>query len=177
MTTYLILFRGINVGGKNLLPMKELKLLLASEFGDIETYIQTGNLVLKSPEEPLKIAAIIEEKVNSKFGFKPKVMALNEGFLRDAISANPYQEAEGKMVHFYFCENTPSFDFDSAAQLAANAEQYELIGNVFYLFAPNGIGRSKLAAKVEKLLAVPATARNLNTVQKLQTMIDTFNQK
>jgi uncharacterized protein (DUF1697 family) len=54
--------------------------------------------------------------------------------------------------------------------LKSATEAYKLLGRVFYLHAPDGIGRSKLASAAEKKLGVTTTARNLNTVRKLLAM-------
>jgi uncharacterized protein (DUF1697 family) len=79
---------------------------------------------------------------------------------------------EGKSLHFFFLASTPAKpDLDALAKLKSSSEEFKLGKNVFYLHAPDGIGRSKLAAKVEKALGVPATARNWNTVSKLMVMV------
>ena len=168
MGIYILLFRGINVGGKHRLPMKELKSLLLSEgYGDVKTYIQSGNVVLRAESDPSKkIAAAVE----STFGFKPATLAIERTHFEKAIEMNPYSSFEGKIVHFYFCTETPNLNRKKLDALAANGEEYELNDSVFYLHAPNGIGRSKLVAKIELCLGVRATGRNLNTVLKLQGM-------
>jgi uncharacterized protein (DUF1697 family) len=79
----------------------------------------------------------------------------------------PYQGFEGKFVHFYFCKEAPKIDKTKLLALTTETECYELIDNVFYLHAPDGIGRSKLVANIESCLGVPATGRNLNTIKKL----------
>ena len=84
----------------------------------------------------------------------------------------PYQEFEGKMVHFYFCAISPTPDTERMDALLANGEQYTIQGDVCYIHAPNGIGRSKLVAKIESCLGVPATGRNWNSVQKISKMLD-----
>lgn len=173
MQTFIALFRGINVGGNNILPMKSLSALLeANGFEDVKTYIQSGNVVLKADSAD---SNHIAELVNKEFGFSPKVMLLSVGDLQNALSSCPYlvvdgKESEGKAVHFYFCESEPGLDSlrsEKLDSLCAESEQFSLIGSVFYLFAPDGIGRSKLAAKVEACLGVGVTARNLNTVRKV----------
>jgi len=90
--------------------------------------------------------------------------------LRNAAAANPFPSAtnEPKSLHLYFLAETPQNpDVQALNQLKSDNESFKLIGKVFYLHAPDGIGRSKLAARAEKLLGVQATARNWNTVAKL----------
>ena len=167
--TYVVLLRGINVGGKNLLPMKTLSALLSDHgFQAVKTYIQSGNIVLKAHTNPgASIAMLIEEH----FGFTPEIMALSQESFHTAVKNNPYSAYEGKYVHTYFCQSLPTIDHDKLTKLASNTEQYQLIDKVFYLYAPDGIGRSKLVAKIEQCLAVPATGRNLNTINKLIEML------
>ena len=169
MNTYIVLLRGINVGGNNLLPMKELKVLLEnSGFGDVRTYIQSGNIILNYSNNPEND---ISSLINSKFGFEPKVLTLSKNEFNSAVSNNPYQEYEGKVVHFYFCKESPKLNSEKLESVVADTENYKLIGNVFYIHAPEGIARSKLIVNIEKCLGVTATGRNLNTVNKLSTML------
>ena len=168
MNTYIILLRGVNVGGKNILPMKELKALLESGgFKNVKTYIQSGNIVLMSTKNPESdIGALIQ----AKFGFTPEVLVLSTRELDSLVSNNPYQEKEGELVHFYFCKEAPKVNSTKLEALASDTEHYEIVGNVFYLHAPNGIGRSKLVASIKTCLGVSTTGRNLNTINKLQEL-------
>jgi len=166
---YIILLRGVNVGGKNLLPMKELKLLLESGgFESVETYIQSGNIILMGIKNPENDIGIL---IKDKFGFIPELVVLSENEFNLSISNNPYQEYEGKAVHFYFCKETPKMDVAKLEKLNSESENYELVGNVFYLHAPEGISRSKLVANIESCLGVSATGRNLNTINNLEKMV------
>lgn len=169
MKKFIILLRGVNVGGNNFLPMKELALHLEkSGFDNVETYIQSGNVVLMSDRRPDNGLAVL---IHDEFGFTPEVLVLNENEFNSSVSNNPYKGYEGKFVHFYFCKEPPKLDTSKLETLALESERYTLVGNVFYLHAPDGIGRSKLVAKIEACLGVPATGRNLNTVNKLNAMI------
>ncbi|PKI16850.1 DUF1697 domain-containing protein [Colwellia sp. 12G3] len=169
MKKYIILFRGINVGGKNLLPMKELVPLLENSlFKDVSSYIQSGNLVLKSASEPAEAIARI---VLDSFGFSPDIFTLNAAEFATALTHNPYQAFEGKFVHFYFCHHSIELNQEKMAKYLAESEEYLLKGKVFYLHAPDGIGRSKLVANIEACLGQPATGRNLNTANKISTML------
>ena len=169
MKTYIVLLRGVNVGGKNLLKMKELKQLLEdSNFANVKTYIQSGNIVLSSPKKPNDI---ISELIKTKFGFLPTVMSLSEKEFNTAVSNNPYKNYEGKFVHIYFCDTKPKIDPSKLQKYTSKTERHTLVDNVFYIHAPDGIARSKLVANVESCLGVSATGRNLNTVNKLTEMI------
>ncbi len=167
LVTWIALLRGVNVGGHGKLPMAELrKLLTELGYSQVRTTIQSGNVVLKSESAcAQKIAGAIEQQ----FGFRPDVIVLSEIEFRTAAEANPYAES----THFYFLDQTPEApNLAKLTELKASDEQFSLLDKVFYLHAPAGIGRSKLAARAEKLLGVAATARNQRTVAKLLEMLE-----
>ncbi len=172
---HIALFRGINVGGKNILPMKDLRTLL-EQFGaqSVKTYIQSGNAVFTSEDEnAARWTHRIRAAVTQAHGFEPTVILLSGSALDQSISSNPFPEAEAepKRLHLGFLEKTPaSANLDKLEHLRTGRERYQLTGNCFYLHAPDGIGRSKLAAGAEKAIGVPMTVRNWNTVVKLQKL-------
>ena len=175
MSTFVALLRGINVGGKNVLPMRELASdLRALGLENVRTYIQSGNAVFEvtgsvSKTLPVKIAARIEER----HGFRPQVLIRSSDELQTAVDANPFPEAESnpKTLHvFFLASEVPSPDVASLDAAKSPSERFVLGDRVFYLHAPNGVARSKLAANTEKYLGVPVTARNWRTVQKLLDM-------
>jgi uncharacterized protein (DUF1697 family) len=89
------------------------------------------------------------------------------------MRSNPLPEAESepKTLHLYFLAAPPERpDLDALEGIKGDRERFVLGDGVFYLHAPDGIGRSKLAANIEKLLGVPATARNWRTVHKVMEM-------
>jgi uncharacterized protein (DUF1697 family) len=172
MATWIALFRGINVGGKNILPMKELTRELEKlGYTGIETYIQSGNVVFQSPRAKAgTLARRIGEAIAKSHGIQSRIIVLSAKQLEDAAASNPYPEAEGdpKSLHLSFLAHAPeSPDLETLNQLKSGSESFTLLGDVFYLRAPAGIGRSKLAARAEKALGVAATARNWRTVTRL----------
>ncbi len=168
MQTYVMLFRGINVGGRNILPMKELKSLLETKgYKNVKSYIQSGNVLVDSHEKPDDSVRLA---IQSKYGFDPNIMIFEIAELETLLKRNPFSSDVGKSIHFFFCENKPNPEWEKLEQLASATERFELKGNVFYLYAPDGIGRSKLAGKIEALLGVATTARNLNTVSRIIEM-------
>lgn len=153
--------------------MKELIVLLKDMgFENIQTYIQSGNVIFQSKEKAgPEDAAEIRGRVFEKKGFKPQVLILSAAALQSAVENNPFDTSYGKALHFFFLESAPKQPkIEELASIKANSEEFELCGEVFYLYAPDGTGRSKLAAKVEKKLGVPVTARNWNTVNKLVSL-------
>lgn len=169
MKTYVALLRGINVGGKGLLQMKELVAILES-LGclTVRTYIQSGNAVFEHKEsEAGKLAGKISAAIEKKRGFAPHVLVLDAKELKRAVDGNPFPEgaAEPKSLHLFFLDSKPAKStLKSLDALKSATERFELLGNWFYLHAPDGIGRSKLAASVERHLKVPVTSRNWRTV-------------
>ncbi len=175
MTTWIALFRGINVGGHNILPMSELRDALESlNLENVRTYIQSGNVVFTAKKHLSKtLSTRIAARIEQRHGFKPHVLILSTDQLANAIESNPFPqaEAEAKTLHLFFLGSVASeADIESISQRKSPSERFHLTDHVFYLHAPDGIGRSKLAASVEKLLGVTTTARNWRTVQKLWEM-------
>lgn len=171
MKTWIALIRGINVGGRNKVPMRDLiKLMEGNGFSNVRTYIQSGNVVFdKSAQSGDKISDLIEKG----FGFRPAVFILSAEDLKIAAMNNPYDPDQGKAVHFFFCDSVPDkVDYELLETLRTGSEEYKLVDKVFYLHAPDGIGRSKLAEKMDRAFkGVTMTARNLNTINKLLDMV------
>lgn len=176
MNTSIALLRGINVGGANALPMKDLVSVL-EELGcsNVRTYIQSGNAVFTSPHDDHgRLGERISDAIESRFGFRPHTMVLSLEQIEKAAERNPFPEAvdDPKTLQLYFLGGeAPNPDLDGLAALRANDERFLLDGQVFYLHAPSGIGRSKLAAGVERALGVPVTARNWRSVMKILEMV------
>jgi uncharacterized protein (DUF1697 family) len=171
MSTYVALIRGINVGGNQMLPMKDLvKLMEKNACTDVRTYIQSGNVVFCSTSDAASVAKRLSSAIEKGHGFEPRVLVLTAAELAKAAAANPFPEAEQdpKTVHLFFLAARPTkADLKGMDALKTRTERYALKGTVFYLHTPDGFGTSKLAARVEKLLGVEATARNWRTVGKL----------
>ncbi len=175
MNTYIALLRGINVGGNNKLPMKELVTVLA-ELGlrNVKTYIQSGNVVFQSDRaDTAALSAEITAAIRKSHGFAPYVLLLDAQAMQAAIAANPFPagEAEPKSLHLFFMDVTPQkINWETLERLKAPNERYQLLDNVFYLHAPDGIGRSKLAEAIGKGWGVNITARNWRTVITIMAM-------
>lgn len=175
MQTWIALFRGINVGGHNILPMADLVAELQSlNLRSVRTYIQSGNAVFESSARSAgSIGKRVAKRIEETHGFRPQVLLLKDTELADVIAKNPYSDSklDPKTVHFFFMDDLPiDPNIDDIEDAKAASESFTIMGRVFYLHAPDGIGRSKLAAKAERLLGVPTTARNRRTVRKLFDM-------
>ena len=169
---YIALIRGINVGGSHLLPMKDLKLLFEQHGCDeVKTYIQSGNVVFRSTDANAgRLARRVTAAVAKARGFEPRLLVLTRRELERAAAGNPFPQADDNpaSVHLFFlAEAAKSADVTSMNALKTATEQFALKGRVLYLHTPDGLGSSRLAARVERLLGVDATARNWRTVTTL----------
>ena len=174
MRTWIGLFRGINVGGHNKVPMKDLvTLLVGLGFERARTYIQSGNVVFRGSGTAAALSEDIGAAVSRRFGFRPFLVLLDAKQLARAVAANPFPAARARpqSLHLWFLERAPgSARLKPLETLRAASEKVALRGKVLYLCAPQGIGRSKLAARAESLLGVAGTARNWRTVTQLLAM-------
>jgi len=169
---YVVLLRGINVGGHHSLPMKDLREILQSlGYEGVRTYIQSGNVVLTagSPPDGTAISAAVEER----FGFSPRVLVIPGPVFEAVAEGNPYEDdvSDPKHLHISFLAGPASPDLDAMKARQGPNERYTLTADALYLHAPEGIGRSKFAADAERLLGVEATGRNLNTVRRIAEML------
>jgi uncharacterized protein (DUF1697 family) len=177
MQTYIALLRGINVGGHHKLPMKELRTLLENlGLQNIRTYIQSGNVVFQGQEKDRsRLAKQISAEIKKDHGFEPDVQLLTAEEMEKAMQSNPFPEGEPepKSLHLFFLAAVPTQpNLEAIDALRTENERFALIDKVFYLHAPDGIGRSKLAEKFGKYMGVSMTARNWRTVSKIMEMVE-----
>jgi uncharacterized protein (DUF1697 family) len=175
MNIYIALFRGINVGGKSSLPMKELVAILA-DLGAVrvKTYIQSGNAIFQIAEEnAFQLSNLISKEVDQRRGFAPHVLVLTLAGIEKAMAENPFHAAESEPsnLHLGFLASKPeNVNLAKLESLRKASEKYHLTDRVFYLYAPEGVGKSRLATNSEKILGVPMTDRNWKTVQKIREL-------
>ncbi len=179
MTTgpFAALLRGINVGGRALIPMAGLRTALAEAgLADVTSYLQSGNLIVPDPPDvPESTAALIEKVIADHFENRVKVMIRTGGQMTDVIARDPFSGSgvEPKLRHVVFLERAPT-----ATQVAgldperSPSDRFEVSGSEVYVEYPDGSGRSKLdLAYFEKVLGLSGTARNWNTVAKLADLL------
>lgn len=178
MTTCVALLRGINVGGKHSLPMAELRELLTGlGCEDVKTYIQSGNAVFNTAAKQPALAAEITAVIDGKYGFAPTVLVLTLDDYQRILDANPFPDAvaEPKSIHVGFLTYEPADpDLDAIESLRSPTERYRLLEGAFWLHAPDGIGRSKLAARIDRCLGVATTGRNWGSAQAIAELAESI---
>lgn len=175
---YAALLRGINVGGAKKVPMAELRVLMTGlGLDDVRTYLQSGQAVFSADrggEESW--AAEIAGAIEKRFGFAVDVIVRDHAYLAATVEACPFPaaELEAKQLHVtYFSEPVDAERFAEIDRAAFLPEEFRLGDRCLYLYAPNGLGRSKLAEQLSKPRlnkGLIATSRNWNTVVKLKEM-------
>lgn len=171
---WVALLRGINVGGNNLIPMADLRTLCAGlGWAGVRTYIASGNLVFRAEGDADGLALVLRQSIAAQMGCDVPIIVLPGGVVRAALADCPFDPAAGKMVHGFVLWADPVIDRDALERLRVPSEQLVVLGRVAWLYAPDGIGRSKLAEKFEKVVTgTQMTGRNLNTWHKLVEMLD-----
>ncbi|MFF2525218.1 DUF1697 domain-containing protein [Streptomyces liangshanensis] len=174
-TTYAALLRGINVSGHKRVPMADLRALIEGlGHGDVVTYLQSGNAVFTSAsDDEDAVARELEQAIEERFGFTVGCVVRDGAYLRTVVDACPFpaDTLEGRQLHvtFFSAPVDPErlASVDPAGYLP---EEFRLGDRALYLYAPDGLGRSKLAVPLGRpalFKGVTATSRNWNTVVKL----------
>lgn len=175
--TYVALLRGVNVGGKNKLPMTELASLFRDAgCADVRTYIQSGNVIFTTaPSVSLGVSAAVAEQIAARFGFHAPIVLRTRDELARTIQKNPFLRLGTleRMLHVYFLSVLPDVrDLSRLDSQRSFPDEFEVCGREIYLKLPNGMARTKLTnAYFDSRLAVTSTARNWNTVLQLYDLM------
>ncbi|MFF4590822.1 DUF1697 domain-containing protein [Streptomyces sp. NPDC001388] len=177
-TTYAALLRGINVGGAKKVPMADLRTLMEGlGHGGVRTYLQSGQAVFSSAHgDEDGLAAELAAAIEKRFGFGVDVIVRDHAYLKRVAEACPFPaaELEAKQLHVtYFSAPVGAERYAEIDQAAHLPEEFRLGDRVLYLYAPEGLGRSKLAEALSRprlTKGLVATSRNWNTVLKLVEM-------
>lgn len=167
MNKYIVLLRGINVSGKNKISMAELREVLNTlGFQNVQTYIQSGNIVLDANESKIEVCSKIHLSIKEKFGFDIPVLARTPEEWKKTIDKYPFPIENEKIVAFSFLNKVPAQKEIEVKGI--NDDQYKIEDDMVYLYCPSGFGKTKLTNNtIEKKLAVIATTRNYKTTIKL----------
>ena len=168
MTTWIGLLRGVNVGGKNKLPMADLRRIV-TELGhtEVRTYIQSGNVLFDAKEkDATKLAIALRKAIEEETSIDCAVVLRTSKELAATVAKNPFPD-DCEHVHVVFMESPSEVAFDGAKYAP---EEIAIVGRDVYLHLPNGVGRSKLAADVARKKQLSGTARNWRTIETLLEM-------
>jgi uncharacterized protein (DUF1697 family) len=164
MTAYVALLRGVNLVGKSVLRMADLR-AIADEVGleKARTHIASGNLLFVSNEPEEKLRLILEQRLNEHMGKHVRVMLRTADELACVVQANPFREIAGNRVQAFFMNEPPPADLFDSLRNRADERVAGGAREVYVAYGERGIGKSRLRIPA----AEAGTARNMNTVAKL----------
>ncbi len=179
---YVAFFRGINVGGKNIVKMADLKKLFSDlGFWEVITYLQSGNVIFSSENNRQTLSPLIANAFAEHFGFQSAVVIRSSAEIANIADSVPYKTEEIEQTkqqnpdaeHLYVYLSDTVIDSQEINQLCADykgedklyIKEYDI-----YLLCHQSIRDSKLAAKLAKLQQ-PSTARNLKTINKIKSLL------
>jgi uncharacterized protein (DUF1697 family) len=169
------LLRAVNVGGRKL-PMADLRALCAElGWSDVETYIQSGNVVFVARSEPGIIEKQLERAIDREFRLDVPVIVRTAAQWAELAGGNPFPDEPPNRVMLVLSKAKPAPSAEEAIQARGlTGESVRRTGDALWFHYPNGAGTSKITpALIDRSVGSPATARNFNTVLKLKEMLET----
>lgn len=180
---FIALLRGINVSGRNMIPMPELRSLCA-ELGwvDVQSYIQSGNLVFQAQLTPPQLETELEQAIERRFGLSIPIIVRAAAVWPEYVRDNPYldaSESEPNAVMLALSKLAPKADaVEKLQERAVNKERIVQVRDALWLHFVAGVAKSKLSpALLDRLVGSPVTMRNWRTVLKLQELARPSSEK
>jgi len=172
MARHVVLLRGINIGSRNRVSMPKLREALEEAgFTDVQTYLQSGNIVVESRAKPETVRKKVEQLIEQRFGLEIAVVVRTRAELAAVVKRNPHGKVatNPKAYQVTFLEQRlPAKTVRELEQAAADDERVVVSGREVYAWHPQTIARSKLWSKLAgQGLGVTATSRNWTTVEAL----------
>jgi uncharacterized protein (DUF1697 family) len=172
VATFVVLLRGINIGARNRVAMPALRSALEDAgFGDVRTYLQSGNVVLSGAGKTADVTRKCERLIADRFGLDIRVVVRTKAELARAVKQNPLKTAvaDPKRFQVSFLDGSVSAAVRrQLEEVRVDPEQLAVRGREVYAWHPKGVARSKLWALLAgPKLGVTATSRNWTTVTKL----------
>ena len=162
-TAYAALLRGINLGGKTVLAMSDLRALCEKEgYGRVKTYIASGNVVFTTSAKEAAVRTALERAVGKHMNRPVAVLVRTAAELEAAVAANPFPGVPGNRLLVFFLPEAPPKNALTGV-VSPDGEELAIRGRELFVHYPNGMGQSKLKVP----LWSGATSRNMNTVLKL----------
>lgn len=179
MPVVIALLRAVNVGGTSIIKMADLRTLFEKlKFQDVQTYIQSGNIVFRTKEEDLdKLAKKVQTAIEKRFKAKPDIILRTTNELRSVVARNPFakrRDFEPNKLHVYFLPiELGKAQNRQLSEMVLDVEELVPGGKELFIYFPNGAGKTKLSwSKLEKICGAPGTGRNWNTVLKILAMAE-----
>ena len=169
---WVALLRAVNVGGKNVIKMAELRgLCEALGWRDVSTYLQSGNVVFRAGEtDEQAVRTRLEDGIKQQFGINTEVIVRSAAELDDVVHHNPFvgrDELKPNWLTVMFFNEAPGDALEGFRSDYAGREQLAARGRDLYIYYTEGIGRSKLPRAMAPL-KLAGTVRNWSTIVKLR---------
>ncbi len=176
MNGFVALFSGINVGGNRIVKMAELRAFFEElGFADVASYVQSGNVVFCAAQTDVTVLTkTLQDAFDKRWGFHSRILVRVAAWFARLVTDNPYPEIvdDPTKLHAMALEREPtSEETGRLAEKCTGPERFEVKGDVLYLHAPDGLGKSKFAEILPRTLKVPGTMRNWRSVLALAEMI------
>lgn len=174
MIVTIAMLRGVNLGSHNRIKMDDLRALCESlKLRDVQTYIQSGNVVFRTAErDPARLARQLEEGIERRFGFRADVILRTASEMREAIRRNPFRSRRGvdptKLLVTFLAGDPDPAAREKVLAIKADPEELRIEGRDVYIYFANGLAHPRLLwTAIAKMLKTSGTGRNWNTCVKL----------
>lgn len=169
------LLRGINVGGNNIIKMQDLKILLQDRgLENVNTYIQSGNIVFRSEKSAEQVRILIEQEIKQKYGYSISVIVRTASKWDEIMKNCPYPTeslGDGESVHMTLLgKEISKEDIEHLLQSQSDTEECFINDKEVYLYLRKSILDSKISNQLQKL-GIPVTSRNWKTIKKIDSMV------
>lgn len=177
MKIYLVFLRGINVSGQKKIKMADLKqLLLTKGFNTVVTYIQSGNILVRSNKDKTEVGNLIRQAISDTYGFTVPTFVATPEEIQVILNRNPFNKlAEENKHYFVLLIQKPEHNLITELEVESfKNEEFKVAENCVYLVCKAGMGKAKLNNNlIEKKLNILATTRNLRTMKKMLDIAST----
>jgi uncharacterized protein (DUF1697 family) len=174
MPVVISMLRGVNVGGHNRIKMDALRALYESlKLRNPQTYIQSGNVIFETRQDDLvRLSRQIQEGIETTFGFRPEVILRTKSEMRAVIARNPFSKRRNidpsRLLVSFLVSEPNAEGREKVLSIKTDPEELRIDGRELYIYFPNGMARPKFSwAAVERILKIPGTGRNWNSVTKM----------
>lgn len=167
MTQYIAFLRAINVGGTKVIKMDDLRKIFES-FGvnNVQTYIQTGNIIFEAQDTP-DLEAGLEERLAAALGYRVEIFLRTMDDISNIIKQNRFKPREADTLHIVFLREKPAKSLKGKLQpYNSAADEFDVIGREVYNLRHDRDNSVFSNNFIEKIFG-PATTRNITTLKKI----------